>query len=306
MSQQPYIEQRPTYYLQSGNSFQNPYGVPVDELLELILESTPELCAQVVFGRYVPTSGLVFTSALILNLLDSTDRVSASEWMDDHAHASYLAEREHYGVQQRFYGGADLARKNDATVIFVVDTAPLRHAAPARVVYYRRLNRVPWELVYAAIGRASYLFDAPILLDSTGAGDVVASEIESRRYCPTHDRTISGFGRCEDHRGSVMDCDPDNYHRTQSDRYEIQTASKVQLITHLAQVLGHDYRRGAKHGTFGLLRSPHLPELQLELASYHWDDKQLKTDHVIALALAAWMGVREIPTPAVLGHLYER
>ena len=95
---------RPTYYLQSGSSFENPYGVPPDELVDLILESTPEIVAQVVFGRYVPSSGLVYTSRLILNLFQEL-RVPQAEWVDEACRELWLAERMHYGDRPRFFGG---------------------------------------------------------------------------------------------------------------------------------------------------------------------------------------------------------
>jgi hypothetical protein len=294
---------RPTYYLQSGSSFENPYGVPPDELVDLILESTPEIVAQVVFGRYVPSSGLVYSSRLILNLFDQL-RVPQAEWLDEACRGQWIAECEHYGLRPRFFGGVDLARKKDQTVLFVLDSDPVRQERPARVVYYRRLNRVPWEVVYAAVGRACWLFGAELLLDSTGAGDVVCEELDGRRYCAVHDRTVSGFGACEDHKGDRLNCDPGDYHRMVLGRFEIQTSSKVQLLTHLAQVLGHDFRPHDPSHPFGLVRSPLIPELQLELAGYQWDDKKLRTDHVIAFALACWMAVRELPGAAAVGSVY--
>jgi len=295
---------RPTYYLQSGSSFDNPYGVPPDELVDLIVESTPEIVAQVVFGRYVPSSGLVYSSRLILNLFTGGERVPQAEWIDERAREQWLIERQHYGERPRFFGGVDLARKKDQTVLFVMDSDPVRQGLPARLVYYRRLTRVPWEVVYSAVGKASWLFGAELLLDSTGAGDVVCEELDGRRYCPTHDRTISGFGACEDHRGERLNCDPDGYHRMVLGRFEIQTASKVQLLTHLAQVLGHDYRPQDPGHPFGLARSPLIPELQLELAGYQWEDRKLRTDHVIAFALACWLAVRELPGAAAVGGVY--
>jgi hypothetical protein len=297
------VLRRPMYYLQSGSSFENPYGVPADELVDLILESTPEIVAQVVFGRYVPSSGLVYSSRLILNLFEG-ERIPQAEWWDQECQRRWLIEQEHWGQRHRFFGGVDLARKKDQTVIFVLDSDPVRNDRPARVVYYRRLSRVPWEVVYAAVGKAAWLFGAEMLLDSTGAGDVVCEELDGRRYCPVHDRTVSGFGACEDHRGDRLDCDPDEYHRMTLGRFEIQASSKVQLLTHLAQVMGHDFRPHQPDHPFGLLRCPLIPSLQLELAGYQWDDKKLATDHVIAFALAAWMAVRELPGAPALGTVY--
>ena len=278
--------------------------MPPDELVDLILESrwrsSPRWCS----AATCCSSGLVYSSRLILNLFGGGERVPEAEWCDLEARAQWLRERDHYGERARFFGGVDLARKKDQTVIFVLDSDPVRHDRPARVVYYRRLSRVPWEVVYGAIGRACHLFGAELLLDSTGAGDVVCEELDGRRYCPTHDRTVSGFGACEDHTGERLNCNPDDYHRMVLGRFEIQTASKVQLLTHLAQVLGHDYRSSEPDHPFGLVRSPLIPQLQLELAGYQWEDRKLNTDHVIAFALACWMAVRELPGAAAVGGTY--
>lgn len=62
--------------------------------------------------------------------------------------------------------------------------------------------------------------------------------------------------------------------------------SKTQLLLNLASNLGR-------------LRMPLIPELVEELSFYEWDDRGLRTDCVMALALAVW-GATRLPGPAAL------
>lgn len=303
---QRWIKPRPDYYIQSGCALDNPYGIPRDEILQMLLDEQPEVVAQTVFGLYVPTSGLVFTSPLILNLFKDQPLVRSTRWLDDEVRTAYLNTISHYGRRQnRFKWGADLARKKDKTCIYVLDTLPLRHGLPARVVYYRQITRVPWEIIYAEIGHAAWLFGASGLVDSTGVGDVVLSELRNRRYCAVHHSTLLGTSRCRDDQDRpLQDCDPRDYHKIEVRGYEFQTRSKVQLLTHLSQSLGHNYDEDQPTKPFGKLVCPQIPSLRVQLAGYHWDDKKLETDDVMGLALVAWEGIKQIPGEAVSGSPY--
>lgn len=305
MSGSHWIPARPEMYVQTGSMLENPYGVPHDEIRRFILENPPEVVAQVVFGQYVESSGLVFTGELVRNLFDrSLPRVSSNTYLDDAAVEEGRLERLHYGdlSSPRFACGVDLARRTDWTVIFVLDTkgAPER---PARVVYFRRLQRVPWESIYAEIGLACHLFGATALCDSTGVGDVVCEELEGRRYCPDHHLAIGWNERCRDHMGEPLACLTASYSPIGVERFVFNAGSKYQLVTHLAQALGWGYDPDQAGKPFGLLRAPSVVQLADELAFYAWEDKKLVTDCVMALALAAWQGVRDMPAAPVSGSV---
>jgi hypothetical protein len=306
VTDQTWVEPRAAFSLHSGCALDNPYGIPSDEIIEMLLSGQPEVVAQTVFGRYVPSSGLVFSSRLILNLFKGQPMARGAEYIDEAVRDSYRNTISHYGPSPtRFKCGADLARKTDATVIYVIDTLPLQRGGKARVVYHRSITRVPWEIVYSEIGRAAWMFDAECLVDSTGAGDVVLSELQSRSYCPVHHRTNLHYTRCRDSDDRPMGgCEASDYHRIDVQGFEFSTRSKVQLLTHLAQSLGHGYDDGERSKPFGLLECPQIPKLRVQLAGYQWDDKKLETDEVMGLALGSWLGVRGTPGEAWVGSVY--
>ena len=74
------------------------------------------------------------------------------------------SEPRQYGMT--YTAGADLARKEDFTVVTVMD-------AMGRQVYFERFNVINWERQVAAIQRASERYGATVLLDATGVGDPV-------------------------------------------------------------------------------------------------------------------------------------
>ena len=69
MKEQSYwIDERPQYYVQTGAAFENPYGMPRAEIERYIANHTAENVAQVIYGKYVDNSGLVFTGELVAQL----------------------------------------------------------------------------------------------------------------------------------------------------------------------------------------------------------------------------------------------
>lgn len=286
-----WIEQRPEYYVRTGSMFDNPFGVPRDEILRFIDNNPPEVVAQVVFGKYVESSGLVFTAELINQLFDRRiEKVLDDVWFDEKAWRQGRIEQDIRFNPNRYVKGCDLARKKDYTVIFVLDVSHL----PARVVYYKRTNRVPWPSIYAEMGRADYLFPAGTgrnLLDSTGSGgDVILEEISNRLYCPKHHLAFEATNRCSrDGKG----CSPADWLRFDWDGYIFTSGSKAALVNHLQACLGRGYDANDPDKEFGALRCPPIYQLEEEMAVYAWDDKKLSTDCVFALALAAWAGLED-------------
>jgi len=307
------VPNRPEYYVQTGSMFENPYGVPHDEIVAQLLEMPAEVAAQVIFGKYVESSGLVFSGELIQMMFDREAvhyggiwtpefRITTDRWRDEEA-IRFAKQLPHEIRRQRYATGVDFARKTDFTVLFTLDVS----IRPARVVYYKRLNRVPWESIYREVGRTIQLFGESVLCDSTGmAGDVIMDALDSRWYCPVHDRTVmkeSGVCRDRDHR-ALGGCDSDMYRSLSCvDGYEFSTSSKVNLMEHLRNTLSVGYQSGSDD-PFGWLRCPPIVQLEEELAFYAWDDKGLETDTVMALALAVWQGLEDVPQAALIGSSY--
>jgi hypothetical protein len=298
---------RPEYYVQTGSMFENPHGVPHDEIVAMLLELPSEVAAQVIFGKYVESSGLVFSGELIQMMIDrSLPRVTGDYWFDQETVDYCKTFGKVHGrdaLKSRFHTGIDFARQTDFTVIFGLDT----RLFPARVCYYKRLNRVPWESIYREVGRALALFGPSALGDSTGmAGDVIFDALESRYYCVVHDRNamVADPG-CRDRNGQALPgCKADDHIMLGTvDRYPFSSGTKMQLIEHLRSAMSKGYRNGSEE-PFGALRVPPIVQVEEEASFYAWDDKGLETDTIMSLALAAWQGLEDAPAPAVVGSNY--
>jgi len=295
-----YTVSRPEYYVQTGSMFENPHGVPHDEIIRMILENPPEVTAQTVFGKYVESSGLVFTGELIQQAIDrSLPRVLGNYWVADNAERDareyYIANGDFWGP--RYHTGIDFGRQTDFTVITTLDCWVM----PARMVYYKRLNRVPWEAIYAEVGKVRTLFGENILCDSSGpAGDVIMDALGSRVYCPTHHRTLEVGQRCMRDGKFRTGCPNDYIPLSSADGYVFTNLSKKELVDNLRVVLSATYDAGDSTKDFGYVRVPPIVQLEEELSFYTWDDKRLMTDCLFSLALACWSGIEE-----ATGNVYE-
>lgn len=298
-----WIPRRPDYYVQTGGMHENPYGVPKDEIVRFILDNSPEVVAQVVFGKYVEASGLVFKAEAIERMTDRKwEPVLGNSWVDREARERAAAQRRFYGdAGSPFHTGIDFARQTDFTVISTIDTTTL----PAQLVYFKRLNRVPWETIYGEVGKAAYLWGPNLLCDGSGpGGDVVMDALESRWYCAQHDKSLIIGQRCV-RDGRMLGCKPHDYvPLSVAEAFYFTGTTKKELVEHLRNCTEAGYDRQNPEKPFGWLRTPPIPQLQEELAFYAWDDKKLMTDCVFSLALAAWSGLEDPLDDPDYGSVY--
>jgi len=274
--------------------FENPHGVPHDEIVRMILDNPSEVTAQTVFGKYVESSGLVFTGELVQMMIDrDLPRVLGNSYIDKNAalQAQAWAESHDGWWGERYATGIDFARQTDFTVISTIDVGE----SPARLVYFRRLNRVPWDSIYAEVGRARQLFGPNILCDSTGpGGDVVMDALESSLYCPEHHRVVKQGSRCMNDNGAMLNCSPREYLPLScAEGFAFSAQRKKELIDHLRLVLSSGYDSSQPDANFGNLRVPPIVQLEEELSFYAWEDRKLQTDCVFSLALACWLGLED-------------
>jgi len=77
------------------------------------------------------------------------------------------------GLHHRYVTGWDLARKSTYTVGVTLDVT----SKPFQVVAFERFNRREWPAVYAQIRKRKLEYGGDTVIDSTGLGDVVISDI---------------------------------------------------------------------------------------------------------------------------------
>lgn len=70
--------------------------------------------------------------------------------------------------------GADLARKQDFTVLTVIDITRMQ------VVALERFNQISWEVQIARLAALAQRYGATVLMDSTGIGDPVIEQVRAR------------------------------------------------------------------------------------------------------------------------------
>jgi hypothetical protein len=293
------VPKREQYYVQTGSMLENPHGVGPEEVIRMLRENPAEVSAQVIFGKYVELSGLVFSGESIQMMTDRRyKRVTGNTYLDgaaaNQARIRYgpafsgRPEQGEWGGQ--YHTGIDWARQTDYTVITTLDV----YQRPARLVYWRRLNRVPWEELYREAGKARMMFGPNILFDGTGpAGDVIADALESRSYCPLHHNTVREGVCVRD--GQVLHgcgellwlplscCEP----------FIFSTNTKKELVEHLRDRMSEGYDARFPDAQYGRIRTPPIADLEEELSFYSWDDKKLMTDTIFSLALAAWSGLED-------------
>lgn len=156
------------------------------------------------------------------------------------------------GPTPRYVVGADLARKKDLTVVVVLRVGEGREAH--QLVACDTLTKTTWERVYNLILKQSREYgNAPILVDSTGLGDVVLEELQKR--------------------GPELSIDG----------YNLAGAGKDKENLILRTLTAMQERR---------VLFPHIQDLVKQLTFYDWNDKRLQTDYVFGFCLAVELAER--------------
>ena len=267
----------PGYYSQRGSIFDNPF-LPSEDLAmrdALLTSADPVLREQALFGAFVDTAGLAFTTDQ-LDQLFVIDMPAHTPWKEGH----------------RYVAGWDLGRQTDFTVGFVIDITK----RPWQVVHYERLNKVAWEEIYERIRSVGleYHVRQPSI-DATGpAGDVIEEELYKRGIfvdgvkVSTHNlkvELINGMQHCFDEGRKAVSM------REAVDEGGFQTV--------------HPVLERPDEGSWGALRMPPFTNVMDELGVYCFDDKKLKTDCVFGLGLAIKAAYEaEAVAAPVVGGLY--
>lgn len=154
--------------------------------------------------------------------------------------------------EARYVVGADIARETDETVVITLLLG--KDGQPHQIVSIKSLSKTNYERIYDLIlGEARKYYNARVLIDSNGAGDVVLEELQKR----APDMTIEG-------------------HKTSGSGQE-----KDNLIINGVVAIQNQ-----------MVRFPYIDKLVKQLTYYQWKDAHLKTDYVFAFCLAVEAALR--------------
>ena len=150
------LQQSPSSgYVQRGDSLENPY-ISHEYLCRRIDELGGDRVAQNIEGRFV----------------DLGDEVLAEDQIQQAVMQSTgLAERQPHHA---YVHGWDLARKRTFTVGVTLDIA----VAPYQLAAFERFQHRDWPQVFAAIRGRHRRYGGRTIIDATGLGDVVLSELK--------------------------------------------------------------------------------------------------------------------------------
>lgn len=140
-------------YVQFGDSRDNPYLS--SRAIERRLASLPaDRVAQNIAGQFIDTTKTIFST-------DDIDRALSGPGL------------EALRPERRYISGWDLARKQTFTVGMTFDvTEP-----PYRLAAFTRFHNRDWADVLCAIRRMQGEYRSTLVIDATGVGDVVLSEL---------------------------------------------------------------------------------------------------------------------------------
>ncbi len=234
-------------YVQAGDSRDNPY---LSEFaIRRRLTSLPaDRVAQNIAGLFIDNERTVFSSGDI----------------DCALHGALQQPRP----ERIYYTGWDLARKRTHTVGITVDVTEL----PYQVVAVERFNNRDWSDVVATVRRIHRIYPGKTIIDATGLGDVIMSELS--------DIAPIGIIFTPRQKGELL--------------------SNLILLHNRREII---YPNVTQRDTAGRLWS-----LEMEMREICWENNN-EYDAVMALALAVWPRRRVLmfpeqgPLPVRVSHL---
>ncbi len=267
----------PGYYAQKGSIYDNPYLPPEDIKMrdQMLASADLKLRQQVLFGEFMDFEGLAFTRDQLNNAFDPE-----------------MPHETPYEKGHKYITAWDLGRTTDFTVGCTLD---ITHR-PWRLVNFQRLNKVPWETIYAVIEsvRAQY-HCRYATIDATGPqGDVIEEEM-TKRGIPVDSVKLNTKQIKIDLINHIQTALDDGRHSAGT--YETMDVSGMVHTLPKLEAPGE--------GEWGLLRLPMIQQLMDELGLYRIDDHDLVQDSVMSLGLAVVAAYdMEAVRPPVLGGLY--
>lgn len=219
-------------YIQSGDSRENNY-ISHDYLRMQLKYLGEKRVAQNIMGQFVDSGGEIIPGKYIDGALVGSSEINRL--------------RSGPKAREYFISGWDLARKQTATVGITVAVK----GEVCTVVDLVRIRRWDWNVILAEIRNRQRLYPGRLVIDATGLGDVVVSQLAD--FNPTS--------------------------------FVFTARSKAELLTNLE--LFHSMGR-VKYDRWELPdEGGRIWALEDELRAARWDDNN-RYDGVMALALALW------------------
>ncbi len=141
-------------FVHSGSSRDNPF-IAQEYVASRSEALSPKRVQQNIDGEFVDAEDQVISEESLQRALTQTTGLAG--------------RKEHH----RYLTGWDLARKSTHTVGVTLDVT----TRPYQVVAVERFNRIDWPMVYARIRKRKLKYGGDTVIDSTGLGDVVISDV---------------------------------------------------------------------------------------------------------------------------------
>ncbi len=140
-------------FVQIGDSRENPY-LSMQAINLRLKNLPPDRIAQNIAGQFIDNSQTIFSSD---DINSSMEKETVSGWQPN----------------RKYISGWDLARKQTHTVGMTFDVTE----KPFRMVACERFNNRDWADVIATIRKVQAEFKSMLVVDATGLGDVILSEL---------------------------------------------------------------------------------------------------------------------------------
>ncbi|MEW5922411.1 MAG: terminase family protein [Candidatus Zixiibacteriota bacterium] len=219
-------------YVQFGDTRENEY-ISHDYISLQLKYLSDKRVAQNIMGQFVDSGGEIIPGKDVDTALLQAGEPVIPRQIEDHT--------------VRYISGWDLARKKTATVGI---TVALRNGI-ATVVALTRIKKWDWNIILEKIRAQQRQFPGQLVIDATGLGDVVVSQLQ--------------------------DFNPTSFIFSQKSKSEL--LSNLELFHSMRRVRYHRWELPDENGK--------IWSIEDELREARWDDNNT-FDGVMALALALW------------------
>ena len=259
----PDYETRGMFYTQRGRMYDNVY-LPKIDIQEVERIADPNMREQIINGEYVEIGDKYFGFDRIQNCVDES--LVLREY----------AEPGHIYITSADFAGGESAWA-DFTVIMTIDYTK----EPYTIAGFKRFKGgdVPIPMQYRLVEEIVQAFGSKLIIDSSALGGKNAAAFLShlnpitQEYGPT--------------KSSTLKADMLATLKIALDGGQSTTRKRER------EMIGGVWEE--KQNEWGLLRIPNIPSIISELQNYKVDDEKIKTDTVMALAMAIFYIERRRP-----------